>query len=182
MPELISGISRCWAVASFSSTIASTSPSSLRTIRPYPNGSATTPLRMLTTCSAARWSATKRRSTSPSSSGVSPVATSTVPRVVPLDSSATRTAPPVPSSTSCTASTASGTSCCTCGPTCSRWWPITATTRCGSTARTAIRTWPIMLRPPTWWRTFMVLLFIRVPPPAARTTTVSSSASLMLPG
>ena len=71
---------------------------------------------------------------------------------------------------------------CTCAPTCSRWWPTTATTRCGSTDRTAVSTCPIMLRPPMWWSTFIVLLFMRVPPPAARTTTVSSSASLMLPG
>ena len=36
---------------------------------------------------------------------------------------------PVPSWLSCTASTASGTSSWMCGPTCSRWWPTTATTR-----------------------------------------------------
>ena len=58
------------------------------------------------------------------------------------------------------------------GPTCSRWVPTTATTRSGSIALTAVSTWPIMLRPPTRCRTFMVLDFILVPPPAARTTTV----------
>src|SRR6476469_4150960 len=41
-------------------------------------------------------------------------------------------------------------------------------------ACTAVSTWPIMLRPPTSWRTFMVFDFIRVPPPAARTMTVRS--------
>ena len=42
----------------------------------------------------------------------------------------------------------------------------------GSTACTAARTWPIMLRPPIGWSTFMVFDFMRVPPPAARTITV----------
>ena len=61
-----------------------------------------------------------------------------------------------------------------CGPTVSLPWPTTATIRCGSTARTAPSTWPIMLRPATGCSTFMVFDFIRVPPPAARTMTVRS--------
>jgi hypothetical protein len=50
--------------------------------------------------------------------------------------------------------------------------PTTATMCAGSTACTAARTWPIMLRPPIGWSTFMVFDFMRVPPPAARTITV----------
>ena len=72
-----------------------------------------------------------------------------------------------------------------CGATCSRWLPTTATTRCGSTAATALSTWPIMLRPAMGCSTFIVLDFIRVPPPAARTMTVmawSVLCVLTLPG
>ena len=80
--------------------------------------------------------------------GCRPSPPATVPRVVPLALAAPLDgAARCPSSTSCTASTASGTSSWTCAPTCSRWWPTTATTRCGSTDRTAVSTWPIMLRP-----------------------------------
>ena len=99
----------------------------------------------------------------------------TVPVVVPAASIAMRTACPVPSCVSWIASIADGTSSMMCGPTCSRWWPTTATTRVGSTACTARRTWPIMLRPAMGWSTFMVFDFMRVPPPAARTMTVRLS-------
>ena len=51
---------------------------------------------MLTARWAASWSAAKARRLSPSSSGVSPAATITVPSVVPAASIATRTACPVP--------------------------------------------------------------------------------------
>ena len=69
-----------------------------------------------------------------------------------------------------------------CGPTCSRWLPTTATTPVRLDAATAVRTWPIMLRPAIGCRTFMVFDFIRVPPPAARTMTVTVLVVLMLPG
>ena len=130
---------------------------------------------MLTARCAAWCSSAKARSDSPSSSGVSPAATITVPVVVPDASIATRTACPVPSCVSWTASTADGTSSVMCGPTCSRWWPTTATTLVGSTACTAWSTWPIMERPPIGCSTFMVFDFMRVPPPAARTMTVRLS-------
>ena len=110
--------------------------------------------------------------------------TTTVPAVGPAASMAMRTACPVPSWDSWTTSSASGTSSWMCGPTCSRWLPITATIRCGSIAWTAASTWPIMLRPATGCSTFIVFDFIRVPPPAARTMTVNwlSAVSLTLPG
>ena len=119
----------------------------------------------------------QRGEVSPSSSGVSPDITTTVPWVAPASarsaSRPTRTAWPVPSWVSCTASSASGACSGTCGPTCSRPWPTTATTRSGSTARAAVSTWPIMLRPQTGCSTFMVFDFIRVPLPAASTITAA---------
>ncbi len=127
---------------------------------------------MLTARCAASCSSAKARRLSPSSSGVSPYATMTVPVVEPADSIATRTAWPVPSWVSWTARTASGTREAMCAETCSRWWPTTATIRSGCTACTATSTWPIMLRPHRGCSTFIVFDFMRVPPPAASTMTV----------
>ncbi len=76
---------------------------------------------MLTARCAASCSVANASSDSPSSSGVSPAATITVPVVVPTASIAMRTAWPVPSCFSWTASTAPGSSAVMCGPTCSRW-------------------------------------------------------------
>ncbi len=136
---------------------------------------------MLTARCAASCSAANARRLSPSSNGVSPAATMTVPLVGPAASIATRTACAVPSCFSCTASSTSGTSAWMCGPTCSRWVPTTATIRCGSIALTAASTCPIIERPPTGCSTFIVFDFIRVPPPAARTITVRLSMLLPSP-
>ena len=135
---------------------------------------------MVTASPEDRCAVAKARRLSPSSSGVSPAATTTMPvrSATGSASQATRTACPVPSWVSWTASTASGTSDSMCAPTCSRWWPTTATIRVGSRAAAACRTCPIMLRPAIGCSTFVVFDLIRVPPPAARTITVTSLDTL----
>ena len=91
-----------------------------------------TPDRMLTARCAASCSAANARRLSPSSSGVSPYATRTVPLVVPAP-------PPWPPGPRhrCPAGSPGrrarrrGRSAAMCAATCSRWWPTTATMRCG---------------------------------------------------
>ena len=97
-------------VASFSSTIASTSPSSLRKQRARSrNGSGDDPAEDAGPRVGPRRARPRSRAaSSPRSSGVSPYATTTVPVTPPAASTAARTASPVPRCSSCTASTTSG--------------------------------------------------------------------------
>ncbi len=178
MPALTSRMARCCGVASASSTMAMTSPSWVRRMRPYPVASGTVVVSTVTAADSPRWLSMSSARVSGSSSGVSPEVTTTTPsKSSGSADSPHSTACPVPSCWSCTATSMrrprESASPSTTGPMRSRSLPSTATIWSGATLATVCRTWASMLRPPRVCRTLGMSERIRVPAPAARTRTAA---------